>query len=66
VQKITLNPENYFLLSLVQLCRGRLAEAEAALQRTIELSPNFNFGHYELGLVELARKGAGGVFEGIR
>jgi tetratricopeptide (TPR) repeat protein len=51
-----LNPENYFFLGLVQLRLGRLAEAEAALHRTIELSPTFIFAHYDLALVRLARK----------
>ena len=49
-----LNPENYFFLGLVQLCRGRLPEAEAALRRTIQLSPTFTFAHYNLALVLLA------------
>jgi TolB-like protein/DNA-binding winged helix-turn-helix (wHTH) protein/cytochrome c-type biogenesis protein CcmH/NrfG len=50
-----MDPEGYFFLGLVQLCRGRLAEAEAALNRTIELSPTFAFAHYDLALVLLAR-----------
>ena len=50
-----LNPESYFFLGLVQLCRGRFPEAEAALRRTVELSPAFAFAHYDLALVSLAR-----------
>jgi len=50
-----LNPENYYFLGLVQLCRGRFAEAEAALRRTLELSPAFAFAHFDLALVSLAR-----------
>ena len=38
-----------------QLCRGRFPEAEAALRRTVELSPAFAFAHYDLALVSLAR-----------
>ncbi len=50
-----LDPDNYFFLGLAQLCRGRLPEAEAALNRNIELSPSYTFAHYELALVLLAR-----------
>jgi tetratricopeptide (TPR) repeat protein len=50
-----LNPESYFFLGLVQLCRGRFPEAEAALRRTVELSPAFALAHYDLALVSLAR-----------
>jgi TolB-like protein/DNA-binding winged helix-turn-helix (wHTH) protein len=45
----------YFLLGLTQLRRGQLPEAEAALRRTLELSPAYRYAHYDLGLVLLAR-----------
>jgi tetratricopeptide (TPR) repeat protein len=48
-------PGELFVLGLVQLRLGRLAEAEAALRRTIELSPTYTFAHYNLTLVLLAR-----------
>jgi TolB-like protein/Tfp pilus assembly protein PilF len=50
-----MDADNYFFVGLIQLCRGRLAEAEAALNRTIELSPTYTFAHYNLALVLLAR-----------
>ncbi len=42
-------------LSLIQLRRGRLAEAEAATRRALEIRPTVAFGHYFLGIVLLAR-----------
>ena len=50
-----LNPDGYYYLSSVQLRRGRSAEAEAAIRRTLELSPRYASGQYTLGLVLLAR-----------
>jgi TolB-like protein/DNA-binding winged helix-turn-helix (wHTH) protein len=54
-----LNPDGYYSLSLVQLRRDRLAEAEAAIRRALELSPKYASGQYTLGLVLLARKQPG-------
>jgi len=51
-----LNPDGYYYLSFVQLRRDRLAEAEAAIRRTLELSPRYASGQYTLGLVLLARR----------
>jgi adenylate cyclase len=50
-----LNPGCYYVLSLVQIRRGRLAEAEAAMRRALEISPTFNWAHFYLGYVLLAR-----------
>jgi tetratricopeptide (TPR) repeat protein len=50
-----LDPAGYEVLNFVQLRRGRLAEAEAAIRRTLEISPNFAFAHYSLGNVLVAR-----------
>jgi TolB-like protein len=50
-----LNPSAYMVLNIVQLRRGRLAEAEVAARRTLEISPTFIPGHYFLGRVLLAR-----------
>jgi TolB-like protein len=50
-----MDADNYFFVGLIQLRRGRLSEAEAALNRTIELSPSYSFAHYNLALVLLAR-----------
>ncbi len=43
------------MLNLVQLGRGKLQEAEAAIRRTLELDPSFTHAHYHLGVVLLAR-----------
>jgi tetratricopeptide (TPR) repeat protein len=51
-----LNPQILCFLGILQLHRGQLLEAEAALHRTIELSPTYIFAHYNLALVQLARK----------
>jgi TolB-like protein len=50
-----LNPMCYLFLHYVQLRRGRPAEAEAAIRRSLEISPTFNFARYNLGIVLLAR-----------
>jgi len=50
-----LNPLGYELLQDVQVRRGRLAEAEAAIRRSLEISPTYSFGHYSVGIVLLAR-----------
>jgi tetratricopeptide (TPR) repeat protein len=51
-----LNPDGYYYLSFVQLRRDRSAEAEAAIRRTLELSPRYASGQYTLGLVLLTRR----------
>jgi len=50
-----LNPSGYFVLYQVQLRRGRFAEAEAAIRRTLAISPTFSRAHFYLGRVLLAR-----------
>ena len=50
-----LNPMCYLFLHYAQLRRGRLAEAEAAIRRCLEISPTFNFAHYNLGVALLTR-----------
>ncbi len=50
-----LDPSAYRWLSLVESRRGRLAEAEVAIRRTLQVSPTLTNGQYELGLVLLAR-----------
>jgi TolB-like protein/Flp pilus assembly protein TadD len=49
-----LNPSGYFVLYQVQLRRGRSAEAEAAIRRTVAISPTFSRAHFYLGRVLLA------------
>jgi TolB-like protein/tetratricopeptide (TPR) repeat protein len=50
-----LHPDGYFWLSYGQMHRDRLAEAETAIRRALELSPTYTYGPYALGLVLLAR-----------
>jgi TolB-like protein len=50
-----LNPAGYFVLYQAQLRRGRLPEAEAAVRRTLAISPTFSRAHFYLGRVLLAR-----------
>lgn len=50
-----LNPSSYLVLNFVQIRRGRLAEAEAAIRRTLEISPTFSSAHYFLSITLLAR-----------
>jgi len=50
-----LDAGNYYWLATIQLRRGRLAEAEAAIRRTLEIAPTSTFGQYTLCLVLLAR-----------
>jgi TolB-like protein/DNA-binding winged helix-turn-helix (wHTH) protein/Flp pilus assembly protein TadD len=45
----------YYWLSTVQLRRGRLADAEAAIRSALEIAPSFPFGPYALGVILLAR-----------
>jgi TolB-like protein len=50
-----LNPNAYAMLSLIQHGRGRLEEAEAAIRRTLEISPTSALGRFWLGNVLLTR-----------
>jgi TolB-like protein/Flp pilus assembly protein TadD len=50
-----LDPADYELLYQVQIRRGHLPEAEAAIRRTLDLSPTFAFTRYNLGNALLAR-----------
>jgi tetratricopeptide (TPR) repeat protein len=50
-----LGSERHAVLSKIQSCRGRLAEAEEAQRRSVELRPTGAAGHYFLGQVLLAR-----------
>jgi TolB-like protein/DNA-binding winged helix-turn-helix (wHTH) protein len=51
-----LDPQNYLWLGTVELRRGRLPEAEAAMRRSLELSPAYIFSHYILARVLLERR----------
>jgi TolB-like protein/Tfp pilus assembly protein PilF len=50
-----LDPSAYVVLSAAQLRLGQMAESEAAIRRTLEISPTYTGAHYFLGLVLLAR-----------
>jgi TolB-like protein len=50
-----LNPSSYLVLHLIQIRRVRLAEGEAAIRRTLEISPTFSKAHYFLGIAQLLR-----------
>jgi TolB-like protein len=50
-----LNPSSYYVLNYIQIRSGRLIEAQAAIRRTLEISPTFVNAHYCLGLVLLLR-----------
>jgi TolB-like protein/tetratricopeptide (TPR) repeat protein len=55
LERDPLNPGSYFMLSWIQIRRGRFAEAETAIRRTLEISPTYGYAHYYLGIVLLAR-----------
>jgi adenylate cyclase len=55
LERDPLDPGLYFVLNWIQVRRGRLAEAEAAVRRTLEISPTYNYAHYYLGIVLLTR-----------
>ena len=50
-----LNPDSFEALTWVQMGRGNLDEAEAAMRRGLEIRPTYTWGHFILGLVLLAR-----------
>jgi TolB-like protein/predicted Zn-dependent protease len=50
-----LNPSAYIVLSAAQLRLGQIVESEAAIRRTLEISPTYAGAHFFLGLVLLAR-----------
>jgi TolB-like protein/tetratricopeptide (TPR) repeat protein len=45
----------YLQLNWIQMRRGRLAEAETAARRALDINPTFNGAHYYLGVTLLAR-----------
>ncbi len=50
-----LDPDVYQNLMEIQLGRGRLPEAEAAIRRSLDIRPTYGFGHFLLGFVKLLR-----------
>jgi serine/threonine-protein kinase len=53
--KSPLSPDPYYALSIIQLRRGRLVEAEAAGRRALELRPTYAGGHYFIAIALLLR-----------
>jgi TolB-like protein/Flp pilus assembly protein TadD len=53
--KSPLSPDPYHALSIIQLRRGRLVEAEAAGRRALELRPTYASGHYFIAIALLLR-----------
>ena len=50
-----LRPTSFYELAEIQMRRGYLAEAEAAMRRGLDIRPTYDWGHWLLGLVLLAR-----------
>ena len=50
-----LEPNNLLRLSQLQAILGRLAEAETATRRLLDIHPTFAWAHYFLGLILIAR-----------
>jgi TolB-like protein len=50
-----LDPNSFEALTVIQMSRRHLPEAEAAARRLLDIRPTYAWGHYELGLVLLAR-----------
>ena len=50
-----LDPDVLQNLMEIELGRGRLPEAEAAIQRSLDISPNYGYGHFLLGFVKILR-----------
>jgi TolB-like protein len=50
-----LAPGSFEALADIQMRRGRLGDAEAAMRRGLDIRPTYAYGHFYLGLVLLAR-----------
>jgi len=50
-----LDATSFYVLTLIQMRRDHLPEAEAAIRRALDIRPTFVWAHYFLGLVSLAR-----------
>jgi TolB-like protein/Tfp pilus assembly protein PilF len=50
-----LDPDVFQNLMEIELGRGHLPEAEAAIRRSLDISPNYGYGHFLLGFVKLLR-----------
>jgi TolB-like protein len=50
-----LDTTSFYELTEIQMRRGHLPEAEAAMRRGLDIRPTYDWGHWLLGLVLLAR-----------
>jgi TolB-like protein/Flp pilus assembly protein TadD len=50
-----LDPASFWVLTEIQMRRGHLPEAEAAIRRVLDIRPTYAWAHSYLGLVLLAR-----------
>jgi TolB-like protein len=50
-----LRATSYYHLAEIQMRRGHLADAEVAIRRGLDIRPTYEWGHWLLGLVLLAR-----------
>ena len=50
-----LDPASFFVLTEIQMRRGHLSEAEAAMRKGLDIRPTFALGHFLLGLVLVER-----------
>jgi TolB-like protein/Flp pilus assembly protein TadD len=50
-----LDPDVFQNLMEIELGRGHLPEAEAAIRRSLDISPTYGYGHFLLGFVKLLR-----------
>ncbi len=50
-----MDPNSFWMLTMIQARRGRLPEAEAAMRRALDIRSTYAYGHFYLGLLLLAR-----------
>jgi TolB-like protein/Tfp pilus assembly protein PilF len=50
-----LDPPSLFILAAIQIRRGKLTEAEAAIRRALDIRPTQAYAHVILGLIMLAK-----------
>jgi adenylate cyclase len=50
-----MDPNSFWMLTMIQAHRGHLPEAEAAMRRALDIRSTYAYGHFYLGLLLLAR-----------
>jgi adenylate cyclase len=50
-----LRPTTFYYVAEIQMRRGQLAEAETAMRTSLDIRPTYEWGHWLLGIVLLAR-----------